>query len=298
MALQDADLTSVQEKLKARHLQVVEELGTGTFATVYRVVDCKNREFALKILFSSPDNAPTLRTRARMSVEEQFDTERQAHRVVSGHPNIVTLHDSFVVNGLYCLLLDLYSDGTLLEHASSTLRFWRSDAEIKRVFTQLIDAVGYCHSLGVAHRDLKPENIFVSADHTFAIGDFGLATSFSRGIASEAGSRPYKAPESFPGVSKDKYDTRAADVWALGIILINIICGFMPWNAAVEEESAFSLFCKDPYHLQTFLPLSSAAIPLFSRVLDPDPMERISLDGLRKEVQFFIALLAHFLSLM
>ncbi|KAI0031581.1 kinase-like domain-containing protein [Vararia minispora EC-137] len=193
MALQDADLTPVQEKLKARHLQAVEELGTGTFATIYRVVDCKNREFALKTLFSSPDNALMLSTRARI------------------------------------------------------------DTEIKRVFTQLIDAVGYCHSLGVAHRDLKPENIFVSADHTFAIGNFGLATSFSWGIASEAGSRPYKAPESFPGVSKDKYDTRAADVWALGITLINIICGFMPWNAAAEEEGAFSLFRKDPYHLN-FLP--------------------------------------------
>lgn len=180
----------LDNKLSSCGLRVIRKLGSGSFASVYHVLDKKDREYALKII------TPTSESSAESQLnDERFETERRAHLLTSDHPNVVTVHDAFVVDGLRCLLMDLYSGGTLLEHASQTSRFWRDDDEIKRVFLQLIDAVSHCHSLGVSHRDLKPENILVSpTGENFFIADFGLATSRAVDVVSDAGSRPYKAP--------------------------------------------------------------------------------------------------------
>lgn len=92
------------------------------------------------------------------------------------------------------------------------------------------------------------------------------------------------SPESFYESKNKYYDTRAADVWALGVILINMTCGFMPWREALASEHDFVQFTKDPYWLETYLPISSEAIPLFEYALHPDPSKRFTLAELRDEV--------------
>jgi hypothetical protein len=71
----------------------------------------------------------------------------------------------------------------------------------------------------------------------------------------------------------------------LGAILINIICGFMPWKAALLNEPNYLHFVEDPYWLKAYLPISSPAIELIARIFHPDPTKRISLGELRREVQ-------------
>jgi serine/threonine protein kinase len=190
-----AHLDLISKQLQNRGLRLAEELGTGTFAAVYRVVDRAGKGYALKVILPPANGAQTGSGPSTCMEDQNFTTERQIHSTVCGHRNIVTLHDSFTINGLHCLLLDLHTGGTLLDTASSTPRFWRNDAEIKRVFTQLINAVAHCHSLGISHRDLKPENILVdAANGDVIVADFGLATSSATDIVSGAGSEPYKSP--------------------------------------------------------------------------------------------------------
>jgi serine/threonine protein kinase len=83
------------------------------------------------------------------------------------------------------------------------------------------------------------------------------------------------------------YDTRVADIWSLGIILINIVCGieFVPWLSAQISDEHFSRFLRDPTRVRLYLPISSTFLPLLLRILDPQPATRISLNELRKELQ-------------
>jgi serine/threonine protein kinase len=186
----------VGKTLRCGRFTVVDRIGAGTFATVYRVVDRHHRYYALKVLHPPTDADVLSERKSRRNLQrEYFEMEFRAHSVASGQPHVVTLHDHFIEYGMHCFLLDLYTGGSLLEVVSETCRFWRNDAEIKRVFLQIIDGVARCHSLGIAHRDLKPENVLADGSlQNYAISDFGLATFLDIDIASGAGSKPYKSP--------------------------------------------------------------------------------------------------------
>lgn len=98
--------------------------------------------------------------------------------------------------------------------------------EAQRYFKQLINAVEYLHSRGVAHRDLKPENLLLDDNDNLKITDFGLATIYrvqgkERTLEKKCGTLPYVAPE----VLVQAYYAEPADIWSCGIILVSLLCG-------------------------------------------------------------------------
>lgn len=100
------------------------------------------------------------------------------HTLASSHPNVVTLHNVIETPTCIYVVLAYCADGDLFGMITERQRYLGNNELIRSVFLQIIDAVEYCHRLGIYHRDLKPENILCSDDgNTVVLADFGLATA-------------------------------------------------------------------------------------------------------------------------
>ena len=173
-------------------------------------------------------------------------------------------------------------------------------------FYQLINALDYIHSEGVAHRDLKPENLLLSQNKNIKIIDFGLSNFFETGVgglATPCGSPSYASPEIIKG---EIYDGFKIDVWASGIILFAMLCGYLPFDDDEEEEKEeshdkryfsqsntnnkeeksednevlFQKILEGKIEFPDYL--SDVAIDLIKKMLVVEPEDRIELDEIKK----------------
>lgn len=154
-------------------LELVEVLGVGGYGTVYRAENTCSpnpQSYAVKCL---------LNPQAQLSLRRQLHIREIAlHQISSAHPGVVTLHRVVEDSDYTYIIMDYAPDHDLFTQILNNHRYLGNDALIKHVFLQLLDAVEYCHSLGIYHRDLKPENILCFEDgYRVAITDFGLATT-------------------------------------------------------------------------------------------------------------------------
>ncbi|KAF8911264.1 hypothetical protein CPB85DRAFT_1435014 [Mucidula mucida] len=137
----------------------------------------------------------------------------------------------------------------------------------------LLDAVEYCHTLGIYHRDLKPENVLCFDNGLrVAITDFGLATTDKVSSEFRTGSVYHMSPECQGGefALSGTYSPMANDVWSLGIILLNLATG---------------PYLRDPQNfLPTVLPISQEINAVLVRMLDVDWTQRMSLPELRQAI--------------
>lgn len=161
------------------------------------------------------------------------------------------------------------------------------DELIRSVFLQLIDGLAFLHSLGISHRDIKPENLVCSDNGTrVRICDFGLATSERKSDEFGCGSTFYIAPECLGdwNPTQTHYDTQRSDIWSLGIILVNLVCGRNPWRIASTSDESFTSFLADPTFLRRILPISDECLYVLAQIFTIDPNARISLSKLRRAV--------------
>ena len=123
-------------------------------------------------------------------------TEYEYHRKVRGHPNVLTVRDGFTDGKHAFIVYDLCTGGTMVEALDQN--YYRRHPElISRIMLQLIDAVSYCHSLGVAHCDIKLDNLLLSPDkRTVYLSDFGLARCGGVRLGFHGGSYSYVSPGS------------------------------------------------------------------------------------------------------
>jgi eukaryotic-like serine/threonine-protein kinase len=167
------------------------------------------------------------------ALAQRFRLERQILARLS-HPRIATLLDGGVTEeGQPWLAMELVEGLPLTEHCAA--RGYGVDERL-RLFLQVCDAVEYAHQNLVVHRDLKPRNILVSASDEVKLLDFGIA-KLLRGEEGEptalthTGERPmtpdYAAPEQIRGGAV----TTTTDVWALGVLLHELLTGARPYRA-------------------------------------------------------------------
>lgn len=152
------------------------------------------------------------------------------------------------------------------------------------MFQQLYSAIAYCHRHKIAHRDLKPENLLLDENNlNLKLIDFGLSNSMrdSLSLKTACGSPNYASPEIVSGRS---YGGVESDLWSMGVILYAMLSGSLPF----DDESMSSLFkkIKDArYHMPNFI--SEEAQDLIARMLQPNPIKRITMKELA-EHQWFI----------
>ncbi|KAJ6522282.1 kinase-like domain-containing protein [Mycena capillaripes] len=260
-------------------LQLDRMIGAGAYGKLYKALDT-----------TSPSSSSTfyavkcLRRPNLSSHDAKFqDRERALHYRVSCHPNVVTLRRHFTDAEHVFMVMDLCVGGDMYCAILDGV-YRRNALLIQRVLSDLTDAVRFCHSRGVYHRDLKPENILVNYDGgNPRIADFGLSSDSRVSREVDCGSGPYMCPESF-GSASSSYCPGHSDVWALCIILINLVTTMNPWATAQYKDWRWNSFITDPGFLREILPISSPLSELLICCFRINPGHRPTITQLRHEV--------------
>ncbi|KAJ9478794.1 Serine/threonine-protein kinase VHS1 [Pseudozyma hubeiensis] len=239
--------------------------------------------------------------------------EIMLHTMASSHPNVVTLHRVIDDPQDPCVyvVLDYCPDGDLFSMITETQRYMlpssvsraaeergidvaftserlKMDALIRDVFDQILDAVEFCHQMGIYHRDLKPENILcLRGGAKVVLADFGLATGDKSSSDFGCGSTFYMGPECQGGITRrlTSYNTAANDVWSLGVILVNLICGRNPWKQACPADDTFREYLRNPDFLKEILPISEGVNSILKRVFTFRAEARCNIADLRKMIR-------------
>ncbi|KAJ2444417.1 Serine/threonine protein kinase [Coemansia sp. RSA 2440] len=269
------------------NLQFVKLVGVGTYGEVYHTVDRRTGEsYAVKVL---PRKLPV--PAGPRQTDDPFVDARLLSREVSlyaripSHSNIIRLERMLHTQDQLFMVMEHCAGGDLYENISKNPYFHLpgNDALIRRLFLQLVAAIAHCHKHGVYHRDIKPENVLVSRDGlNVKLIDFGLSTSDQWCREIGCGSAYYMSPECQGGVvvPVDRYAAAPNDVWALGVILINLTTGRNPWNRAHVSDPLFSRFVSDKSFLCRAIRATPAFEHIICRVLDINSVTRCSLDEL------------------
>ncbi len=207
---------------KIGRYEIKAELGRGGMATVYRGYDPRfEREVAIKFL------PPEL-----IHSDPQFRVrfEREAKIIAQlEHPSIVPVYDVGEENGQPYFVMRYMSGGSLSERIKAGV-FSVGDA--LKILEQIAPGMDEAHSKGIVHRDLKPGNILFTNKNVALISDFGIA-KFTQGEAANMtgsaiiGTPAYMAPEQAGGEAVDG----RADIYALGVILYEMVTGKQPYKA-------------------------------------------------------------------
>lgn len=242
--------------------EIESELGDGAMATVYLATQRSlERKVALKIMAAA--------LAADRSFCERFLREGKTLARLS-HPHTVTIYDIGNVGNFYYMAMEYLPNGTLKERIAAGLSAEQGLVYIR----QIASALGYAHALGLVHRDVKPANILFRADGAAVLSDFGIAksledrTQFTQaGFA--VGTPSYMSPEQARGQDIDG----RADLYALGVVLYEILTGKLPYVGADSLSTALA-------HLTEPLPELPLAQgryqPILSRLLAKDPAQRFA----------------------
>ncbi len=249
----------------AGRYQIEDMLGEGGMATVYaahhRLVD---RPCAVKIMNPSLAKNEVIR--------ERFRREAKAAQKLA-HPNIIEIFDQGeLADGSLYLVMELLDGETLAD------RLTHGGLPIERalpIAIQIARALARAHDLEVIHRDLKPENIFLAADGEgrdwVKLLDFGIARSMQdarlTGAGEVFGTPQYMAPERITSIDAGP----AADVYALGVILYEMLVGELPF----EANDIATFFIK---HMKEKPPSPRLKNPDI-----PSDLERLVLDMMAKD---------------
>jgi eukaryotic-like serine/threonine-protein kinase len=242
--------------------RIEASIGSGGMGEVYRAIDTRlQRSVAIKIS------------------TEQFNTrfEREARAIAAlNHPNICTIHDV----GPNYLVMELVEGPTLAE------RIRQGPLPIEEALTiarQIADALEAAHEQNIVHRDLKPPNIKIKPDGAIKVLDFGLAritkppgrpdaedpthTLTVTQAGTIMGTPSYMAPEQALGKTVDK----RADIWALGVILYEMLAGVRPFKGGTPHETLQAVLTQEP----DWDRVPPGARPLLRRLLEKDPKRRL-----------------------
>lgn len=255
--------------------QVVEELGQGGMATVYKAMDTRlEREVAIKLIRKSAFSPEALRR-----VLERFEREAKSLARLS-HANIVKVFDFGKFEGSPFLVLEYLPGGTLRDALGRALP-WRTAIQL---LLPVARALHYAHQNGIIHRDVKPSNILLRENGEPMLTDFGIAkllaaddshTLTASGVG--IGTPMYMPPEQ--GMGK-KIDARA-DVYALGIVLYELITVHKPYQADTPMEMVLKQMNEPLPRPTQFVPdLPEAVEAVLIKALGRQPEDRFeSMEG-------------------
>ena len=288
--------STVKNKKLIEDYVIKDTIGKGTFSVVKLGEHIKTKtKVAIKIL-----------DKEKIKTKEDLTRIKREIKILSilDHPNIIKTYKISETPKKYYIIMEYCEGGELFDYIVEKERLDEFESSI--FFYQLINALDYIHSKGVAHRDLKPENLLLSQNKNIKIIDFGLSNFFETGIgglATPCGSPSYASPEIIKG---EIYDGFKIDVWASGIILFAMLCGYLPFDDDEEEEKEeshdkryfsqsntnnkeeksednevlFQKILEGKIEFPDYL--SDVAIDLIKKMLVVEPEDRIELDEIKK----------------
>ncbi|KAJ5182726.1 hypothetical protein N7492_000342 [Penicillium capsulatum] len=264
----------VEGRLLDGRFRTVAPLNHGSFGMVFLATDTMTgHDVAIKCLAKTSSMDPST------AVDDRFE-ELECHRRLGYHPNLVNLIHSFDTETHTYLVLEYCVNGDLYE----AIRLNRGPLETEHVrdfMLQLVSAVEFMHSNGLYHRDIKPENIFLMQDGSMKLGDFGLVCRDAWSHDACVGSDRYMAPEQYEPTAAG-YSPAKADIWSVGICLLNILFARNPFVTPTESDVLFADYVRDRQSLFDIFPnMSQDTFEILTHALPLDP-ERRSLSAVRE----------------
>ncbi len=260
--------------------QLLEELGTGGMAHVFRARDLMlDRYVAIKILRQDFSTNPDF--------QANFRQEARAAANLS-HPNIVTVHDFGFAENLLFIVMEYVPGKDLKQLIRQRGRF--SVDEGIPLIIQACAGIGYAHRAGLVHCDVKPHNMLVAPDGRLKVTDFGIARALSTIMPGERtdvvwGSPLYFAPEQARGEAP----TPSSDVYSLGVVLYEALTGTPPFTASTADELARLHLSARPIPIREYIPeIPTALEEIVMKVLSKEPSARYrTADQLGRVLQRF-----------
>ncbi|MBL0159191.1 MAG: protein kinase [Bryobacterales bacterium] len=250
--------------------EITAKLGSGGMGQVYAARDVElGRMVALKFLEAG--------ARGAHGPAERLIREAKAASALN-HTHIVTIFDVVRTDTDVALAMELVEGQSLREKCRSP----QPVEQVIRWGREIAQALAATHARGIVHRDIKPENIMVRLDGHSKVVDFGLArstplaganslASASSFIGVMAGTLKYMSPEQTQGNAP----VAASDIFSLGAVLFELLCGRGPFDAATPLDTAHAIAHAEPADPEMFrpeIPLALSAVLL--SMLAKDPAER------------------------
>jgi hypothetical protein len=255
---------------RVAHYRLIREIGRGSMSRVYEARDTRGanegRLVALKLLADSPRHGGHCRTRWLCR-----PIRREARAIASlSHPNIVAIYEVGEHKGQHFIAME-YLPG-------KTLRAWLNEhgplspAETSRILDRIADALDAVHAQNLVHRAIKPGNVMILPGGGVTLLDFGLARQIEDSVLTHRGailgSPAYLAPEQARGDAA----TPAADRWALGALVYEMLAGHAPFAGTTLASLLYQVTRESPAPLPSDLPPRVKKV--VSRALDKDPARR------------------------
>jgi serine/threonine protein kinase/tetratricopeptide (TPR) repeat protein len=245
------------------HYKITDKLGAGGMGVVYKALDTKlERTVALKFL----------PTDVAVSDRDKQSLLREARAASAlDHPNIGVIHgiEESEDHQLF-IVMGYYEGETLAQKLSRGAIPVRESLDLT---IQIARGLSAAHARNIVHRDVKPSNIIITNDKMAKIVDFGLArivaTASATQSISSTGTLPYMAPEQILGEAIDQ----RCDIWALGVILVQMIAGSHPFLRPNKGAMTYAILNQPPAALDV---VPKTVQPIALRALSKKPDGRYS----------------------
>jgi serine/threonine protein kinase len=211
--------------MKIHNYTLLHELGHGGMAIVYLAEhQLLHNQVAIKVLNKEYVHNENIRKRFLAEARNMFRMS---------HPNIIKVSDLIEDGDTVAFVMEYIEGETLKESLEAKGKL--SDEELKFVFNQMLDAVGYVHEQKLVHRDIKPSNFMVTPSGNVKLMDFGIAKNMDAlnaeytqtGTGIQMGTPMYMSPEQ---IKSTKAVTNASDIYSLGVVLWQMVAGFKPYD--------------------------------------------------------------------
>ena len=256
----------MQDNNTSQRYQFIHKLGEGGMGTVYHTYDrLTGEQVALKQMITNPAKLITNSRSQNPSTDPRLSLAHEFQMMASlRHPHVIAVQDyGFGRDGQPFFTMTLLEDAQTFSQASHN-----QPMPTKIDLTmQMLQALAYIHRRDILHRDLKPSNVLVKNGRVYVV-DFGLAEARDSGHGGVAGTLAYMSPEVLMG----KNPTSSSDLFALGVMLYEILTGNHPFIRDNITETITAILTQDPDW--AILDISFELLWVMQKLLEKSPEDR------------------------